>query len=120
MEPEKFDEHLERFFRMHRTIGGVVVLNSRGGIVADYFSKNGINNIRLVCLDLTAPNVRGLQNGYIDFLIGQEPEHQGFLAMRTLIEYLIYRKPVKVGNYTQLDILTRETIGYYNQFNFMP
>jgi LacI family transcriptional regulator len=120
MEPEKFDEHLERFFRTHHTIGGVVVLNSRGGIVADYFSRKGISNIKLVCLDLTAPNAKGLQNGYIDFLIGQEPEHQGFLAMKTLIEYLIYRKPVKVENYTQLDILTQETIGYYNQFNFMP
>jgi LacI family transcriptional regulator len=119
MEPEKFDEHLTRFFQAHHNIGGVVVLNSRGGIVADYFSRNGINDIRLVCMDLTAPNVRGLQNGYIDFLIGQEPEHQGFLAMKTLIEYLIYSKPVKVENYTQLDILTRETIGYYNRFNFM-
>ena len=119
MEPEKFDEQLSQFLQVHHNIGGVVVLNSRGGIVADYFARNGINDIRLVCLDLTAPNVRGLQNGYIDFLIGQEPEHQGFLAMKTLIEYLIYRKPVKVENYTQLDILTQETIGYYNQFNFI-
>ena len=119
MEPEKFDGQLSHFFQTHHNIGGIVVLNSRGGIVADYFARNGMNDIRLVCLDLTAPNVRGLQNGYIDFLIGQEPEHQGFLAMKTLIEYLIYRKPVKVEHYTQLDILTRETIGYYNQFNFM-
>ncbi len=70
-------------------------------------------------MDLTAPNVKGLKNGYIDFLIGQEPEHQGFLAMRTLIEYLIYRHPVKVQNNIQLDILTSETIDYYKKFNFM-
>lgn len=119
MEPETFDQQLTEFFHDRQKIGGVVVLNSRGGIVADYFAKNGINDIRLVCLDLTASNVRGLKDGYIDFLIGQEPEHQGFLAMKTVIEYLIYRKPVKVKNYTQLDILTKETIGYYNQFNFM-
>jgi LacI family transcriptional regulator len=119
MEPEKFDQQLEEFFQTQQNIGGIVVLNSRGGLIADYFYRNGIDDIRLVCLDLTAPNIRGLKNGYIDFLIGQEPEHQGFLAMKTLIEYLIYRKPVKVENYTQLDILTKETIGYYNQFNFM-
>ncbi|WP_313381628.1 substrate-binding domain-containing protein [Proteiniphilum saccharofermentans] len=119
MEPEKFDQQLEEFFQTQQNIGGIVVLNSRGGLIADYFDRNGIDDIRLVCLDLTAPNIRGLKNGYIDFLIGQEPEHQGFLAMKTLIEYLIYRKPVKVENYTQLDILTKETIGYYNQFNFM-
>lgn len=119
MEPAKVDDQLNQFFQAHYPIGGVVVLNSRGGIVADYFARNQIDDIRLICLDLTAPNVRGMKNGYIDFLIGQEPEHQGFLAMKTLIEYLIYRKPVKVENYTQLDILTKETIGYYNQFNFM-
>lgn len=119
MQPERFDEELNRFFQSHHNIGGIVVLNSRGGIVADYFERNGINNIKLVCLDITSPNVKGLKNGYIDFLISQEPEHQGYMAMRTLIEYLIYHKPVKVENYTQLDILTRETIGYYNQFNFM-
>jgi LacI family transcriptional regulator len=39
--------------------------------------------------------------------------------MKTLITYLIYRKPVKVQNYVRLDILTRETIEYYKRFNFM-
>jgi LacI family transcriptional regulator len=63
--------------------------------------------------------VWGLRNGFVDFLIGQEPEHQGFLAMKTLITYLIYRKPVQVRNYVRLDILTRETIDYYKRFNFM-
>lgn len=119
MEPDKYDEQLGAFFQEHHQIGGVVVLNSRGGILADYFARKGINDIKLICVDLTAPNVKGLKNGYIDFLIGQEPEHQGFLAMRTLIEYLIYRHPVKVQNNIQLDILTSETIDYYKKFNFM-
>ncbi|MFA7583707.1 MAG: LacI family DNA-binding transcriptional regulator [Proteiniphilum sp.] len=119
MEPEKYDEQLGTFFQGQHQIGGVVVLNSRGGILADYFARKGINDIKLICVDLTAPNVKGLKNGNIDFLIGQEPEHQGFLAMKTLIEYLIYRHPVKIQNYIQLDILTKETIDYYKQFNFM-
>lgn len=119
MEPDKVDEHLLQFFNSHPQIGGVVVLNSRGGIVADFFARHQMKDIRLVCMDLTASNVRSLKEGYVDFLIGQEPERQGFLAMRTLIEFLIYHKPVKVDNYAQLDILTAETIDYYNQFNFI-
>ncbi|WP_294066528.1 LacI family DNA-binding transcriptional regulator [Proteiniphilum sp. UBA1028] len=119
MEPEKYDEQLRTFFKDHPNIGGVVVLNSRGGIVADFFARKGIRDKKMICVDLTVPNVRGLKDGYIDFLIGQEPEHQGFLAMKTLIEYLIYRHPVKVQNYIQLDILTKETIVYYKQFNFI-
>lgn len=119
MEPEKYDEQLGHFFMDHHQIGGVVVLNSRGGIVADYFARKEIRDIKLICVDLTAPNVWGLKNGYIDFVISQGPDHQGFLAMRTLIEYLIYRQPVKVQNFVQLDILTKETIDHYNQFSFI-
>jgi len=63
--------------------------------------------------------VEGLRNGVIDFLIGQEPERQGFLAMKTLLEYLIYRGSVKIQNYVSLDILTKDTIDYYNRFNFI-
>ncbi|WP_294081192.1 substrate-binding domain-containing protein [Proteiniphilum sp. UBA5384] len=119
MDPENVDQQLAAFFQSQQNIGGVVVLNSRGGVISDYFARNKINGIRLVCMDLTASNIRGLKDGYIDFLIGQEPEHQGFMAMKTLIEYLVYRKPVKTDNYTQLDILTKETVDYYNQFNFI-
>ncbi|MEA4950376.1 MAG: hypothetical protein VB068_12135 [Petrimonas sp.] len=48
-----------------------------------------------------------------------EPELQGFLAMKTLIEYLTYRGPVKLQNYVSLDILTKDTIDYYNRFHFI-
>jgi LacI family transcriptional regulator len=119
MEPEKYDEQLDHYFQGSYDFGGVVVLNSRGGILADYFQRKSIRDIRLICVDLTRPNVQGLRNGVIDFLIGQEPERQGFLAMKTLLEYLIYRGPVKVQNYVSLDILTSDTIDYYNRFNFI-
>jgi len=119
MEPEKNDAWMADFFDKQHNIGGMVFFNSRGGVLADYFAKNSITNIRLIGVDLTASNVNGLRGGFIDFLIGQEPEHQGFLAMKTLIEYLVYKRPVKVHNHVQLDILTRETIDYYSQFIYM-
>jgi LacI family transcriptional regulator len=37
--------------------------------------------------------------------------------MKTLIEYLVFRNPVQVENYVPLDILTKETINYYREFN---
>jgi len=35
-------------------------------------------------MDLTSANIEALKKGRIDFLIGQEPEYQGFYAMKTL------------------------------------
>ena len=119
MEPDKNDQQLDHYFQGEHDFGGVVVLNSRGGIVADYFYRKLIQDVRLICVDITRPNVEGLRNGVIDFLIGQEPERQGFMAMKTLLEYLIYHGSVTMQNIVSLDILTRDTIDYYDRFNFI-
>lgn len=117
-EPEKNEAWMSEFFQNHHSVGGVVFFNSRGGLLADYLARKGIKHIHVIGVDLTVSNVKGLQEGYIDFLIGQEPEHQGFLAMKTMIEYLIYRNQVKQRNYMRLDILTKETIDFYKEFNY--
>lgn len=117
LEPEKNNFFLSQFFKENKDVGGIVVLNSRGNIIANYMYDNHIDNIKLVCVDLTQPNIEALKKDKIYFLIGQEPEQQGFLAMKTLIEYLVFRNPVQVENYVPLDILTKETINYYREFN---
>jgi len=77
-EPENNEAYLSRFFTDHHDIPGVVVMNSRGNYVANYLYNNHIEDVKMVCLDLTTPNVEALKRGQIDYLIGQEPEHQGF------------------------------------------
>lgn len=116
-EPRNNEEYLSHFFSRHDDIAGIVVMNSRGNYIANYLYKNHIENVKMVCLDLTVPNVEALKKGRIDFLIGQEPEYQGFYAMKTMLEYLIFKTPVKRENFVQLDILTKETIGFYKKFN---
>lgn len=116
-EPEKNEDLLAAFFGQNKNIRGIVVLNSKGFLIADYLSKNNLTDIRLVCVDLTEPNIRALKDEQIDFLIGQRPETQSLLAMKMLIEYLIFRQPISAENYVPLDILTKETIDYYNHFN---
>lgn len=108
---------LSHFFTDNGQPLGIVVMNSRGNFIAQYIEKNRIQNVKMVCMDITAPNVKALRNGSIDFLIGQEPEYQGFYAMKTLLEYLIFKKPVKKENYVQLDIVTKETVDFYKKFN---
>lgn len=116
-QPEKNEKHLSSFFKNHENIGGIVVMNSKGSIVSEYLANNGIENVKVICMDVTIPNSAALKNGKIDFLIGQGPEYQGFYAMKTLLEYLIFRKSVTLENYMQLDIITKETIEYYKRFN---
>ncbi len=114
---EDNEKHLSSFFKNHRNVPGIVVMNSRGNIVSDYLANNNIDNIKMICVDLTTPNIEALKKGRIDFLIGQGPAYQGFYSMRTLLKYLIFKNPVKVDNYVQLDIINKETIDYYKRFN---
>ncbi|MFV0391143.1 MAG: substrate-binding domain-containing protein [Paludibacteraceae bacterium] len=116
-EPEKNDELLDSFFQENRNVGGIVVLNSRGHVIANYLLKKKIHNIKLVCVDLTDENKIALKEGWIDFLIGQKPERQGYLAMKFLIEHLIFKVPIIVENILPLDILTKETVDLYSEFN---
>ncbi len=115
-QPEDNEMHLSRFFNNHSNVPGIVVMNSRGSIVSDYLFNNNIVDVKMVCMDVTTPNIAAVEKGHIDFLIGQGPEYQGFYAMKTLLEYLIFKQPVKVENFVQLDILTKETIKYYSSF----
>lgn len=105
------------FFEENKNIGGIVVLNSRGHVIANYLKKKKLKNIKLVCVDLTDSNIKALKKGNIDFLIGQKPERQGYLAMKFLIEHLIFKMPIMIANVLPLDILTRETIDLYSEFN---
>ena len=116
-EPEKNEKMFDEFFDQNDNIGGIVVLNSRGNVIADYLNEKNIDTIKLVCVDLTDENIKSIKEGNIDFLIGQKPERQGYLAMKFLIEHLIYQIPVMVENILPLDILTKETIDLYREFN---
>ena len=109
--------YLSRLFSSQKEIPAIVVLNSRGNFIANYLDTNHIAGVRMICMDLTSANVEALKKGQIDYLIGQEPEYQGFSSMKTLLEYLIFKSPVKKQNYVQLDIITRENIVFYKRFN---
>ncbi|MDL2320573.1 substrate-binding domain-containing protein [Alistipes sp. OttesenSCG-928-B03] len=101
------------FFQKHPAVKGAVVLLSRGHIIADYFRKNDIRDVKLVCMDLPDENIEAIKSGEIDFVISQRPMQQGFFAVTTIIERLIYgNKPVR-ENYMPLDIVTRENLPYH-------
>lgn len=115
--PEDNEMYLSRLFQSQKEIPAIVVLNSRGNFIADYLDSNHIEGVKMICMDLTAANVEALKKGQIDYLIGQEPEYQGFYAMKTLLEHLIIKGPVTKRNFVQLDIITRENVDFYKRFN---
>lgn len=118
-EAQKNEDKMRDFFASHRNVKGIIVLNSRGNVVANFLKKNQINDVELVCVDLTKPNIEALKEGEISFLIDQNPDYQGYVAMKTLLEHLILQTRPKVENYMPLNIVTKETIDLQLEFNFL-
>ena len=110
------DKALSDFFAAHPNVKGAAVLSSRGSIITDSLKRIGINNIKTICLDLTSDNIAAMMNGHLDFLVGQRPGLQGFLAVETLLKNIICGGHPEVENYMPLDIITRENIDFYKEY----
>jgi len=94
---------------MFNGIDAVFVLNSRVHLVAEFIKKNKLENIKVIGYDLLKTNLDYLNEGYIDFLINQKPEEQGYLGIKKLYKTLALKQELDVNiNYVKLDIVVKE------------
>lgn len=94
--------------KMFEGINGVFVPNSRVHFVAKFIKENKVKNIRVVGYDLLKQNLEYLNEGYIDFLINQKPEDQGYLGINYLYKKLVLKEEVEITNYMPLEIIVKE------------
>lgn len=111
--PESNREVFDRLFEEHPDIGGIVVFNSRAYIMANYLKSRKMHGIKMVGYGLVDQNIKALREDYITFLLSERPNKQGYLAVKCILEYLLFRKQGSVINYTPVDILISENIDYY-------
>ena len=104
------------FFELHPEVRGATVLSSRVSVIAAYLRKHHIRGVKLIGLDLTDDNMRDVERGDIDFILGQRPAQQGYMAVKTLIHYLIYGRVADKTSSMPLDIITRENLSLYHEF----
>lgn len=105
---------LTKIFGEHHNIKAVFVPNSRVYRVAAFLKENNLQHTICLGYDLIQPNVEYLNLGVIDILIGQKPEDQGFNSIMALFNHLVLQKKVNKLNYSQIDIIIKENIAYYN------
>ena len=103
---------LDREMDMH-DVRAIFVTNSRVYQVARYLELKGQAGMRLIGYDLLPENVRWLKEGFIDFLISQRPEEQGYMAVISMFNRLFLGRDVESEQYLPIDIITKENIDYY-------
>lgn len=94
---------------MFTGINSVFVLNSRVHIIAKFIKENDLKNIRVIGYDLLKPNLDYLNEGFIDFLIHQKPEKQGYLGIKQLYKKIVLQDDFDMKNkYVQVEIVVKE------------
>lgn len=109
------EQVLDEVFRNYPGIRGVVAFNSSCYILGEYLEKHHRKDIRLVGYDLIEPNVRLLNEGYVQALIAQRPELQGYNGVKALSRFLLFDERPPVVNLLPIDILLKENYQFYNK-----
>lgn len=100
------DDLLER-----NSLKGIFVSTSKAFEVADRMC--GKRKVNLVGYDLLSKNISYLQKGLIDFLIHQNPRRQAIQGIRTLSNYLVFKKQAKQRDLFPLEVITKENLQSY-------
>lgn len=120
LQKEDADENkkiLEDFFSKHPRATLGAVFNSRVYQVAGYLHETKRKLKGLLGYDLLQKNVDYLKLGEVSCLIGQRPSLQGYLGVKALCDIVVFKKKVEAVKYMPIDILIKETINYYFEFD---
>lgn len=116
---EAFDDSplLRKFFleklKKHPNLAGVFVNNSRAYKLVNSLDDDIVDKIKIVGFDLLKVNLDYLFVGKINFLINQNPVHQGYLGIVNIVNHLIHKKEIKQIQHLPLDIVVSENATYY-------
>ena len=82
----------------------------------EQIDKIGKGKLFILGYDLTAANIKFLENGLIDFLICQKSITQGYRGLLAIFDLLIQKRSGEKVNYMPLAIITKENYKYYIDF----
>lgn len=114
--PEQNKAILEAFFQSHPHVSLGAVFNSRIYQVGNYLCETGRSLVGLIGYDLLQANVALLKSGKVTCLIGQRPRLQGYCGIKALCDHIVFKKAIDPIKYMPIDVLVKENIDYYFEF----
>lgn len=109
-------EVLREAFRIHKNIKAAVTFNSKVYRLAMHLEALGRNEVSLLGYDLLEKNTDYLRRDRIAYLIAQRPDRQAYYSVRDMCRKLIFGQPVTRIHYVPIDVLMKENIDYYTDF----
>lgn len=91
-------------------IAACFVSTSKIWLIGEYLKKRKHTNIKLVGFDLIIKNIELLKEGWIDFLINQNPQRQARKSLNTFINHLAFHEEIKSDEYFPIEIITKSNL----------
>lgn len=88
-------------------IAGCLVSTSKTWLVAEYLKKRDRRDVKLIGFDLISKNIELLKEGWIDFLINQNPERQARKSLNKFINHFAFGEEVEEREYLPVEIITK-------------
>nr|WP_320120407.1 LacI family DNA-binding transcriptional regulator [uncultured Marinifilum sp.] len=104
---------LDSVLKTNKNIKAIFTTGSKAYKLAKYLQKENLNNIILIGFDPIEQNIEYLNNGAINFLIGQHPYQQGFKAFKKLYDHVILNHEITKDEILPFDIINQECINLY-------
>ncbi len=103
-----FKQTLVQFISDMPRLKGLFITTSKVYQVAQVLNEINRHDIYLIGYDLLDENIDYLKQGTIDFLIHQNPKQQTYLALKNIIEYLLFDKSFPKQIHLPIDIINSE------------
>lgn len=99
------------------SLGALYISTSNGtSVVSKKLKAINRKDLVVVGYDMLEANVNGIKEGYLDYLINQNPGRMAAMALSDLLNYLILRKSIPARRLFPLDIITAENVESYRAF----
>lgn len=107
---------LQSIFQENNNIKALITFNSKIYKLIQYMDGIEIPDIRIIGYDLLQKNIQFLKEGKISYLIGQRPEKQAYTTIKDMCNAVILKQETKKTTYVPIDILMKENIEDYLNF----
>lgn len=112
-EKENFIDLIKKIIKVNPGLNGIFIPNSATHFGAEFVKTEGNKKIHIVGYDLVKENIDLLNEGYIDFLISQKADVQGYEGIYALYKHIVLGENISKRIMMPIDIITKENLLYY-------
>jgi LacI family transcriptional regulator len=104
---------IEALVKSKNTTGIFVSTSKPVSVVAQVLQNSSRTDIRLIGYDMLEENLNFLKNGWISFLINQNPKRQVFQGISHMANHLLFKKEVPCTELFPLEVITQQNVNSY-------